>query len=138
MKRLFSVLTIISLFLILSACGGGDTPESVMNGYFNILEDYLNDMEKADSADDIVGAIETFSDKMKALAPRMKAIMEKHPELKGMKGGKLPEEYKELNDRMQKLMPRMIGVFGKMMKYGNDPKVKEAQGKLQEAMSSFE
>ena len=138
MKRLFSVLTIISLFLILSACGGVDTPKSVMNDYFNVLEDYLNGMEKADSADDIVGVIETFSNKMKALSPRMKTIMEKHPELKGMKGGKLPEEYKELNDRMQKMMPRMMGIFGKMMKYGNDPKVKEAQKKFQEAMSSFE
>ncbi len=138
MKRLFSILTIISLFLILSACGGGDTPKSVMNDYFNVMEGYLNGMEKADSADDIVGVIETFSNKMKTLAPRMKSMMEKHPELKGMKGGKLPEEYKELNDRMQKIMPRMMGVFGKMMKYGNDPKVKEAQKNLQEAMSSFE
>ena len=32
----------------------------------------------------------------------------------------------------------MMGVFGKMMKYGNDPKVKEAQKKFQEAMSSLE
>lgn len=137
MKKLFSILTIIGLFLILSACGGGDTPESVMNDYFDLMDNYLDDMEKANSADDIVSVIETFSNKMKALAPRMKAIMEKHPELKGMKGGKLPEEYKELNDRMQKLMPRLIGVFGKMMKYGNDPKVKEAQKKFQKAMSSF-
>ena len=137
MKSLFSILTIISLFLILSACGGGDTPESVMNDYFDLMEDYMNDMEKADSADDIVDVLEAFSNKMKTLAPRMKAIMEKHPELKGMKGGKLPEEYKDLNDRMQKIMPRMIGVFGKMMKYGNDPKVKEAQKKFQEAMSSL-
>ena len=137
MKRLFSILTIISLFLILSACGGGDTPKSVMNDYFNVMEDYLNGMEKADNADDIVGVIEKFSKKMKSLAPRMKAIMEKHPELKGMKGGKLPEEYKDLNDRMQKIMPRMMGIFSKMMKYGNDPKVKEAQKKFQEAMSSF-
>lgn len=135
MKRLFSILTIISLFLILSACGGGDTPKSVMNDYLDLMEDYMNDMEKADSADDIVGVLEAFSKKMKELTPRMKAIMEKHPELKGMKGGKLPEEYKEINDRMQKIMPRMIGVFGKMMKYGNDPKVKKAQEKFQEAIS---
>lgn len=138
MKRLFSILTIISLFLILSACGGGDTPESVMNNYLDLMDNYMNDMEKADSADDIVDVLEAFSKKMETLAPRMKAIMEKHPELKGMKGGKLPEEYKDINDRMQKIMPRMMGVFGKMMKYGNDPKVKEAQKKFQEAMSSFE
>jgi len=138
MKRLFSILTIISLFLILSACGGGDTPESVMNDYLDLMDNYMNDMEKADSADDIVDVLEAFSKKMETLAPRMKAIMEKHPELKGMKGGKLPEEYKDINDRMQKIMPRMMGVFGKMMKYGNDPKVKEAQKKFQEAMSSFE
>jgi len=137
MKRLFSILTIISLFLILSACGGGDTPESVMNDYFDLMDNYLDGMEKADSADHIVDVLEAFSKKMETLAPRMKAIMEKHPELKGMKGGKLPEEYKDLNDRMQKIMPRMMGVFGKMVKYGNDPKVKEAQKKFQEAMSSL-
>jgi len=122
----------------LSACGGGDTPKSVMNDYFDLMDNYLNGMEKADSADDIVDVLETFSKKMETLAPRMKAIMEKYPELKGMKGGKLPEEYKDLNDRMQKMMPRMVGIFGKMMKYGNDPKVKEAQKKFQEAKSSLE
>ena len=105
MKKLFSILTIISLFLILSACGGGDTPKSVMNDYFDLMDNYLNGMEKADSTDDIVDVLETFSKKMETLAPRMKSIMEKHPELKGMKGGKLPEEYKDLNDRMQKIIP---------------------------------
>lgn len=61
MKRLFSILTIISLFLILSACGGGDTPESVMNNYLDLMDNYMNDMEKADSADDIVDVLEAFS-----------------------------------------------------------------------------
>ena len=84
MKRLFSILTIISLFLILSACGGGDTPESVMNDYFDLMDNYLDGIEKADSADDIVDVLEAFSKKMERLAPRMKAIMVKHPELKGM------------------------------------------------------
>ena len=131
MKRLFSILTIISLFLILSACRGGDTPKSVMSDYFDVVENYVNNMEKTDSADDVVDAIETFFKKMKALTPRIKAIMEKHPELlKGMKGGKLPEEYKELNDRSQKIMQRLARSFSVIMKYDNDPKVKEAEKKL--------
>jgi DNA repair ATPase RecN len=136
MKKLFSLL-VVGLFLLAYACGGGggDDPKSVANAAADAFENLVNDMEGANSADDLVAAINKFADKMKELKPKMKALEEKYPELKNMgKSDEVPAEFKEANERMEKLGPRLISLFGKLQKYATDPKVIEAQKKLQEAM----
>jgi phage shock protein A len=134
MKKLFSLL-LVGLFLLAYACGGGgDDPKSVMNDYFDAMDEFLSDMEKAASADEVVAALNEAADTLKKLKPRMMALEEKYPELKNMGQGKLPEEFKEIEERMKKLMPKMMGLFGKIAKYAADPKVIEAQKRMQEAM----
>jgi uncharacterized coiled-coil DUF342 family protein len=135
MKKLFSLL-VVGLFLLAYACGGGggDDPKSVMNAAADAFEALVNDLDGADSADEVVTAINKFADKMKELKPKIKAMEEKYPELKNMGKGEMPEEYKDIENRMKELMPKLIGLFGKLQKYAADPKVIEAQKKLQEAM----
>ena len=134
MKNLFSML-VVGLFLLAFACGGGgDDPKSVMNDYFDVMDGFINGLDKADSADAVVAAMENFAAKMKDLKPRMMALEEKYPELKKMKQGQMPEEFKEFEDRFKEMMPKMMGIFGKIAQYANDPKVQEAQKKLEEAM----
>jgi hypothetical protein len=134
MKKLFSLL-VVGLFLLAYACGGGgDDPKSVMNDYFDVMEGFINGLDKADNADAVVAAMEKFAAKMKELKPRMMALEEKYPELKKMKQGQMPEEFKEFEDRFKELMPKMMGIFGKIAQYANDPKVLEAQKKLEEVM----
>ena len=134
MKKLFSML-VVGLFLLAYACGGGgDDPKSVMNDYFDVMDGFINGLDKADSADAVVAAMENFAAKMKDLKPRMMALEEKYPELKKMKQGQMPEEFKEFEDRFKEMMPKMMGIFGKIAQYANDPKVQEAQKKLDEAM----
>lgn len=134
MKKLFSLL-VVGLFLLAYACGGGgDDPKSVMNDYFDVMEGFINGLDKADSADAVVAAMENFAAKMKELKPKMIALEEKYPELKKMKQGQMPEEFKEFEDRFKEMMPKMMGIFGKIAQYANDPKVQEAQKKLEEAM----
>lgn len=135
MKKLFSLL-VVGLFLLAYACGGGgDDPKSVANATADAFEALVNDVDGANSADDVVAAINKFADKMKELKPKIKALQEKYPELKNMgKGDEVPAEFKEANERMTKLGPKLIGLFGKLQKYDADPKVVEAQKKLQEAM----
>jgi len=50
----------------------------------------------------------------------------------------MPEQFKEFEDRMKELGTKMFSSMGKLMKFMNDPKVKEAQRKLQKAMSLAE
>ena len=134
MKKLFSLL-VVGLFLMAYACGGGgDDPKSVMNDSLDAMEDLIYDLEGEDSADDVVAAMDKFVDKMKKLKPKVMALQEKYPELKNLGQGKLPEEFKEVEERTSKLMPKMMGMFGKIAKYAADPKVIEAQKRMQEAM----
>ncbi len=136
MKHLMSVLAILGLMLIVTGCG--DSPKAVLNDTFDTLEGFMTDMEKAGSADDVVKAIESFHKKMLDLKPRVEKLQKEKPELfKGMKGGKMPEEFKEFDKRIEALKPKFMGIMQKMMKYASDPKVQEAQKKLEEAMKSM-
>jgi hypothetical protein len=139
MKKLFSLL-VVGLFLLAYACGGsgGDDPKSVMTDFFKVMDGFFAGVEKADNADDIVAAIDKFSEGMKGVAPRMKKLQEKYPELKNMKDGSLPAELKEFEGKLKELKPKFIGVMGKFMKYATDPKVQAAQQKMMEAMKALE
>jgi hypothetical protein len=132
MKKLFSWL-VVGLFLLVYACGGGDNPKSVMKDYLEVMEGLINSLDKAGSANDVAAAMEKFVVKMKDLKPRMKAVGEKYPELKKMGAdGKFPDEFKEFEGRIKEMMPKMMGVLGKIAQYASDPKVVEAQKKFQE------
>jgi len=137
MKKLFSLL-VVGVFLLAYACGGGgDDPKSVMNDMLNITDQFIAGLGKAQSADDVVSVIDNYSASMQKLAPRLKAVQEKYPELKGMKGDNLPAEFKEFEQRIKDLSPKMMGVMGKIMQYASDPKVQAAQKKMLEAMKEL-
>jgi len=139
MKKLLLVLVVAMLVFGISACKGSDSPKAVLNDFLGLFDGFLTNMDKADNADKVVAAIDTFSVAMQAIAPRMKALEEKYPALKaGMKGGAMPEEFKEFEQKFKDMTPRMMGLFGKMMQYANDPKVQAAQKKFQEAMQAFD
>ncbi|MGD2092143.1 MAG: hypothetical protein PVH61_38590 [Candidatus Aminicenantes bacterium] len=137
MKKL-SLLLVVGLFLLAFACGGGgDDPKSVMKDYFNVMDDFYSSVEKAENADDIVAAIDNFSKGIQELAPRMKKVQEQYPEL-NMKNGKIPEEFKEFEEKINEIGPKMMGLMGKFAKYANDPKVQAAQQKMMEAMKALQ
>jgi len=139
MKRVLSVLVVVGLVFIYACGGGGDDPKSVMKDFLDTFEGYIDGMAKVESADDLVAVTESAIAKFEKLAPRMKAVTEKYPELKKMRpGGRMPEQFKEFEDRMKELGTKMFSSMGKLMKFMNDPKVKEAQRKLQKAMSLAE
>lgn len=139
MKRILIVASLFIVLLAFQACGGkSNDPKAVMGDYLTASEAYIDEMEKSESAADLAKATNNFADRMEALSPRMKAMMEAHPELKGMKGNKLPAGFEKFKDRVEALGPRMMGVVGKLMQYGNDPTVKEANERLQKTMMGIE
>jgi soluble cytochrome b562 len=135
MKKLFPVVLIFALILSFVACGGGNNPKAVMQQGVDALSDMVNALEKADSADAIADALNNYSDTMEKLAPKLKKITEDNPELKNMnKGGKVPDEYKDLQEQGKTLGMRMMSAFQKIAKYAQDPKVAEANKRFQTAM----
>lgn len=136
MKKLLSVLT-FTLMLFALACGGGDDPESVASDSLSIMEGFISEMEKAGSADDVVKAIDHFSQKMQDIAPRIKKVKETHPDFK-LKPGEMGKGYEKIEEKLKELTPKFIGVMGKIMQYANDPKVKDAQKKMMEAMQEMQ
>jgi len=139
MKRILTLSVLFVALLAFQACGGGgNDPKSVMGDYLTVTEGYIGEMEKCESAADVVKATDNFAKNMESLIPRMQALMEAHPELKGMKGDQLPEGFEQFKGRFESIAPRMMGVMGKLMKYGNDPAVKEANQRLQKVMMSLQ
>jgi hypothetical protein len=67
------------------SCGGGkyaDAKKTISDSN-KVLETFLGEMDKADSAEAIVTALTGFSSEMEKFVPEMKKLQEKYPELEG-------------------------------------------------------
>jgi hypothetical protein len=73
---------------------------------------------------------------IKKLAPKIREIMKKYPELKDEKTH--PEELKPLLKKMEELGKKLFGVMGKIQQFRSDPKVKEANNRFMEAMAAMD
>jgi hypothetical protein len=133
MRKLFSVFAVGLLLLAYACGGGGDDPKSVMEDVLKVGDTFIADMEKANDADGMVSAIEAYAAGMEELAPRIKTVKEKYPDL-GKPGTEMPEDLKEMEPRFEEFGKKLMGMMGKMAQYASDPKVMEAQKKLMEAM----
>jgi hypothetical protein len=99
------------------------------------LEKFITGMEKAENADAVVAALDAYTDVMKDLAPKVKELLKKYPELKDEKTH--PEELKPLLKKMEELGKKMFGVMGKIQQFANDPKVKEAYNLFMKTMAAM-
>lgn len=132
------VLGLMILAVLFVACGGGSGPKAVMEKVAVVTENLITAMEKADSGAAVAGALNAYTDAMEKLAPEMKAVMEKHPELKNMKDDNVPDEYKEVMGRMNKAGERMMAAMMKMGQYIQDEAVMKAQQRLTEVMGKMQ
>ncbi len=133
-KRLvLALLCTLAASLLIVGCGGkyGDA-KKVNKEYMDLVRGYINDLDKAENAQDAAKAINRFADGMEALWPKMRALAEKYPELKDR--NKVPEELKETQEEAQEMSKKMGSSMMKLMPYMNDPDVQKAQKHLQEIM----
>lgn len=120
-------LSTLILFVVLNftACGNnyGDAKKT-LNKQVEIFETYVEDMDKVKSADDLVKAINTFSEEMNTMIPELKKIAEKYPELgtQSEPPAELQEEYDKISTFSEKISSTMMKNF----KYMSDPKVQQA------------
>jgi len=107
----------------------------VMDKFIGVNEDYIAALAKAASADDVAAAMNTVTEKMAELAPKMKAIGEKFPEFKTQDNP--PAEMKPFNDRIEAMMGKMMEAMGKVAPFMQDPKVVAAQEKYSQVMGEM-
>ena len=115
------------LFLssLLSGCGGKYSDAVEANeAFIEMMEAYVESLEKADGAEDVAKAMNRYADAMEDLLPRMKHIAEKYPELNDQNNP--PEELKESQKKSEEVGRKMIITMVKAKPYLSDPEVQKA------------
>ena len=141
MKKLVLAAEVFLLFFCLVVYGGGVYSEFklLMDKVVLSLEKLTIGLEQADDADDVVAALDGYTSDILPLAPKMKELIKKYPELKELKDkNTYPEELRPVMEKIEKLGERIMVGFVKVQQYTNDPKVKAAQMRWLKAMAALE
>ncbi len=125
-KSTYLISTLIFFVIInFTACGNNyNDAKKTMVKQTLIFENYINSMDKVESADDLIKAINTFSESMNDVIPELNKIAEKYPELATQ--SEPPKELKEEYDRIATFSEKISATMMKNMKYLSDPKVQKA------------
>ena len=138
LKNLAAGIMMVAL-LALCACGGGEADYSdaieVNRDFIDAMKVYLDDIDAAQSGSAMAGAINSYADRMEALAPRMKEIAQKYPSWKDR--AKMPEAMKPLAEEAEVLAKRLAGSMMKAMQYAQDPEVQAAQQRFIQSMANM-
>ena len=137
MKRnLLCVVLIVTVAVIFSGCGNKySSAVDINNKFAAATEEYIEALAKCDSAKSAADAIDTYAAKMEKIAPKIKEFAEKYPELRNT--NEVPEDLKESQEKVAAATAKMGSAMMNLMKYMGDPKVQEAQQRLQKAMASM-
>lgn len=133
MKKLLSVLAVGLLVFAYACGGGGDDPKSVMDDMLKDMEALNAGLTGAETADDVVKALDAYTESLKAMAPRVKAMKEKNKDI-DFKKNEFPEELKEYEAKFKEIGPQLMAAMMKVSKFMKDPKALEAQKRFGEAM----
>lgn len=152
MRKALVLFAIVFLVIGVGACKKGDkaadtsTPAVPVGKYADAIpvvekfvtanENFVADLEKVASADDLVGALNKITATLKDLAPKMKEIGDKYPEFKTQENP--PEEFKPVMARLETVMGKLMSAMGKAAPFMEDPKVQEAQKAYQDVMGSLD
>ncbi len=136
MRRTLSIAVLCVLaagFLAIGCQGKYADVKKVNREYSEVVQQYVDDLERTENAQDAAKAVNRFADGMEDLWPRMRALSEKYPELRDRKD--LPEELKEMQAQSQEMGKKMGAAMTKLMPYMTDPEVQKAQKRLQGIMT---
>jgi len=98
-----------------------------------MMEEFAVGVENAKDSAAVVAVLAKFQKDAAVAKEQMMAIAEKYPEMKDQANP--PEELKAEAARMEELGPKFMGAMMKIsQQYGDDPAVKEALQKMQQAL----
>lgn len=136
MNRVIVVLVVAMVFFW--SCGQdkyGDVVE-LNDKFISITQEYIDGLNKAQSAKDVASAINKYTDGFQKIGPMMKEINKKYPDLTTVKD--LPEKVKESQVKSEKIGMEFASSFMKIIQYMGDPQVIKAQERMTEVMQSFQ
>jgi hypothetical protein len=133
---LFAVLALIFFAGLVYSNGKYAEAKPIVEKMTVSLEKFIANLERAENADAVVSALDAYTNVMKELAPKAKALLKKYPELKDEKTH--PEELKPLLKKMDELGKKMFGVLGKIQQFADDPQVKEANKRFMDTMAAMD
>jgi hypothetical protein len=148
MKKTASAVVLLFLGAVLAGCGNErySDVKAVSNDLAQALENCAAALDNAAAlenaaalgnaaaADDVASAFDQLAAEVENIAPRMAAIDEKYPELRGL--DKLPVELQEVQARFDNVAPRLSeAVMRANMRYRMDPKVRDANDRMEAAMT---
>ncbi|NLW51571.1 MAG: hypothetical protein GXY85_12140 [Candidatus Brocadiaceae bacterium] len=137
--KALAAVAVLSLTLVSCGKGADGSLRDVVEAQLKMMEEFASAMDKAQNADQVAAALEQHAKQVEKLAPRVKALAEKHPELAGMgASGQLPAELKEYEAKIEAAATKMMGAMGKMMQYGEDPKVQAAMERIEGASQKMQ
>ena len=133
---IFILLVTVGSGLSIYSAGKYVHLKPIIKDMVDSLEIFILGMEKAENADAVAAALDKYSEATLKIAPKVKEMMKKYPELKNETNR--PKELKPLMDKSDELAKKLIGLFGKISKYAKNPKVKAANERWQKAMASLD
>lgn len=133
MKRVMLTAVCLLALVLAAGCGGQYSDVKKVNEeYIGMVETYIAALDKADDKDDVVKAMNNFTDDLEDIWPRMQALREKYPELDSSEPP--PEELKASMEQAEKVGAKIGTSFMKIMQYMDDPEVQAAQQRMGQVM----
>lgn len=133
MKRAMLTAVCVLALVLAAGCGGKYSDVKKINEeYIEMVESYIAALDKADDKDDVVKAMNNFTDDLEDIWPRMQELREKYPELEGNEPP--PEELKASMEEAEKVGAKIGTSFMKVMQYMDDPEVQAAQQRMGQVM----
>ena len=138
MKRIYGILAVL-LFMafLVFGCGsdGSSEAKSIVKHQVSVTEDYVNGLADAKNADDVVKAIDHYTQGMKKLIPELREFQEKYSEYKQ---GQMPDGMEADFKRLEAVSAKIPGAMMKVTKYMMDGKVQEAMAQMGEEMGKLQ
>ena len=136
--NIYILVSLIAPLILLNGCGGGKYSDAkkVTNEYADAMDDFSTAINKSNSAGDVAKAMDSFTDKMAKIAPELKKIQEKYPELQGMTTP--PKELEESKKRIEEVTQKYTSSMMKLAQYVNDPQVQKAQERMSQVMQKLQ
>ena len=138
MKRIYGIMAIamLAMFLV-TGCGsdGSKEAKSIMEKQADVTDDFANGLIEAKSADDVIYALDRYTENMKEMVPELLAFEKKYPEYKE---GKTPEGMEEEIKRVEDSSAKVASALMKIEPYMMDEKVQAAIERMGTELSVLE
>lgn len=136
-RRIAAGLAALAFGTIVIGCRGGVAEaRRLQQQQGQAVERYMAALDKADNAREVAAAINSFAADMERITPRLKRLMDKHPEWKDP--ARRPAKLKLEDERARDAAAKMAGTLFRIMPYMGDPEVRKAQERLMRVLKQMD